>query len=87
MTTVILQLICPDRAGLVSEISGWIASNHGNIRHADHHTDGEASVFLSRLEWDLEGFKLPRELIEQEVYKLANRLEGKAHLHFSDHFS
>ena len=54
--SAILQLICPDRPGLVSELSGWVASNGGNIRHADHHTDAGAGVFLSRLEWDLEGF-------------------------------
>lgn len=58
--SAILQLICPDRPGLVSELSGWVASNGGNIRHADHHTDAGAGVFLSRLEWDLEGFGLPR---------------------------
>ena len=58
--TAILQLICPDRPGLVSELSGWVAANGGNIRHADHHTDGGAGLFLSRLEWDLEGFGLPR---------------------------
>jgi hypothetical protein len=34
--TAILQLICPDRPGLVSELSGWVAANGGNIRHADH---------------------------------------------------
>ena len=57
--TVILQVTCPDRAGLVSELSGWVAANGGNIRHADHHTDAEAGLFLSRIEWDLDGFGLP----------------------------
>jgi formyltetrahydrofolate deformylase len=33
--TAILQLICPDRPGLVSELSGWVAANGGNIVHAD----------------------------------------------------
>jgi formyltetrahydrofolate hydrolase len=31
----ILQLICPDRPGLESELSGWVAANGGNIVHAD----------------------------------------------------
>ncbi|MCP4972632.1 MAG: ACT domain-containing protein, partial [Prochlorococcus sp.] len=48
-TTVILQLICPDRPGLVSELAGWVAANGGNIHHADHHTDSEAGLFLSRI--------------------------------------
>ena len=61
--SVILQLICPDRPALVSELAGWVAANGGNIHHADHHTDAGAGLFLSRIEWGLEGFGLPREAI------------------------
>ena len=82
--TVILQLICPDRPGLVSELAGWVAANGGNIRHADHHTDAGAGLFLSRLEWDQEGFGLPRQAIAPAVHALAERLGGEAQLHFSD---
>ena len=84
LTTVILQLICPDRPGLVSKLSGWIAKNNGNIRHADHHTDEGAGLFLSRLEWDLLGFNLPRLSIQEDIKQLASELNGKAQLHFSD---
>ena len=84
MATAILQLICPDRPGLVSQLSGWIASNNGNIRHADHHTDEGAGMFLSRLEWDLEGFAMDRKSIQKAVLELANSLGGKSQLHFSD---
>jgi formyltetrahydrofolate deformylase len=83
-TTVILQLICPDRPGLVSELAGWVAANGGNIHHADHHTDSEAGLFLSRIEWGLAGFGLPREAISAAVQALAERLVGQAQLHFSD---
>ena len=82
--TVILQLICPDRPGLVSELAGWVAANGGNIRHADHHTDAGAGLFLSRLEWDQEGFGLPCQAIAPAVHALAERLGGEAQLHFSD---
>ena len=74
--TAILQLICPDRPGLVSELSGWVAANGGNILHADHHTDAGAGLFLSRIEWALEGFGLPREAIVPAVGALAGRLGG-----------
>jgi len=84
LTTVIFQLICPDRPGLVSLLSGWIATHNGNIRHADHHTDEGAGMFLSRLEWDLKGFNLTREAISEEISDLAISLGGKAQLHFSD---
>jgi formyltetrahydrofolate deformylase len=82
--TAILQVICPDRPGLVSELSGWVAMNGGNIRHADHHTDPNAGVFLSRIEWELEGFGLPREAMAPAVDALARRLGGEGQLHFSD---
>jgi len=82
--TAILQVICPDRPGLVSELSGWVAMNGGNIRHADHHTDAGAGVFLSRIEWGLEGFGLPREAMGSAVEALARRLGGEGQLHFSD---
>ncbi len=82
--TVILQFICPDRPGLVSDISSWIASKNGNIRHADHHTDADARLFLSRIEWDLDGFLLDKNQINSEVILLEQRLNGKAVLSFSD---
>jgi formyltetrahydrofolate deformylase len=82
--SAILQLICPDRPGLVSELSGWVAANGGNIRHADHHTDAGAGLFLSRIEWVLDGFGLPREAIVPATAALAARLGGEGQLHFSD---
>ena len=71
--TVILQFICPDKPGLVSDLSTWIASKNGNIRHADHHTDEDANLFL-----------LDKNEIYSEVILLERRLEGKAVLSFSD---
>ena len=84
--TVILQFICPDKPGLVSDLSTWIASKNGNIRHADHHTDADAKLFLSRIEWDLDGFLLDKNEINSEVILLEQRLNGKAVLSFSDDF-
>ena len=84
--TVILQFICPDKPGLVSELASWISSKNGNIRHADHHTDADAKLFLSRIEWDLDGFFLDKNEISSEVILLEQRLQGKAVLSFSDDF-
>ncbi|WP_320663586.1 formyltetrahydrofolate deformylase [Prochlorococcus sp. MIT 1223] len=83
-TSVILQFICPDRPGLVSELSGWVAKNNGNIFHADHHTDLGAGLFLSRIEWDLAGFSIERNRIRKEIGILSEKLNGKAQLNFSD---
>ena len=84
--TVILQFICPDKPGLVSDLASWIASKNGNIRHADHHTDADAKLFLSRIEWDLDGFLLDKNEIKSEVILLEQQLNGKAVLSFSDDF-
>ena len=84
--TVILQFICPDKPGLVSDLASWIASKNGNIRHADHHTDADAKLFLSRIEWDLDEFLLDKNEIKAEVILLEHRLNGKAALSFSDDF-
>ena len=86
LKTVILQFICPDKPGLVSDLASWIASKNGNIRHADHHTDADAKLFLSRIEWDLDGFLLDKNEINSEVILLEQRLNGKAVLSFSDDF-
>ena len=82
--TVILQMICPDRPGLVSELAGWVAANGGSIRHADHPTDAGAGLFLSRIEWQLQGFGIPRDVLPEAAQALGQRLGGEAQLHFSD---
>jgi len=82
--TAILQMICPDQPGLVRELSGWVAANGGNIVHADHHSDRGAGLFLSRIEWQLEGFGLPREAICPTARALAERLGGDYRVNFSD---
>ena len=82
--TAILQMICPDQPGLVRELSGWVAGNGGNIVHADHHSDQGAGLFLSRIEWQLPGFGLPREAIAPAAAALAERLGGEQMVTFSD---
>jgi len=82
--TAILQMICPDQPGLVRELSGWVAANGGNIVHADHHSDQGAGLFLSRIEWQLQGFGLPREAIPAAAASLAERLGGAFSVTFSD---
>ncbi|MEQ1855782.1 MAG: formyltetrahydrofolate deformylase [Longimicrobiales bacterium] len=60
----VLRLCCPDRAGIVAELSNFIYRNRGNIVHLDQHVDAEANVFFARIEWMLKDFLIPREGIE-----------------------
>jgi formyltetrahydrofolate deformylase len=82
--TATLLISCPDQKGLVAKIANFIYSNGGNIIHADQHTDLTAGLFLTRLEWQLEGFNLPRELIGPAFNAIAYPLQANWELRFSD---
>ncbi|MGF1601864.1 MAG: formyltetrahydrofolate deformylase [Thermosynechococcaceae cyanobacterium] len=84
MSTARLLISCPDQQGLVAKISNFIYANGGNIIHADHHTDFVVDRFLTRIEWQLESFKLPRELIGPAFQAIADPLDATWELHFSD---
>ncbi|WP_445632676.1 formyltetrahydrofolate deformylase [Nostoc sp. DSM 114161] len=82
--TATLLISCPDRRGLVAKFANFIYSNGGNIIHADQHTDFAAGLFLTRIEWQLDGFNLPREFIAPAFNAIAQPLGAKWELHFSD---
>lgn len=82
--TATLLLSCPDQQGLVAKIANFIYANGGNIIHADHHSDLTTGLFLSRIEWQLEGFNLPKEVIGTAFKAIAQPLNAQWQLHFSD---
>lgn len=82
--TAIVLVSCPDQRGLVAKIANFIYANGGNIIHADQHTDFAAGLFLTRIEWQLEGFNLPRELIAPAFASVTQPLQADWKLHFSD---
>jgi len=82
--TATLLISCPDQRGLVAKIANFIYANGGNIIHADQHTDAAAELFLTRIEWQLAGFNLPRELISPAFNAIAQPLKANWQLHFSD---
>ncbi len=82
--TATLLVSCPDRPGLVAKIANFIYANGGNIIHADQHTDFTTGLFLIRIEWQLEGFNLPREVIGTAFAAIAKPIEASWQLHFSD---
>jgi formyltetrahydrofolate deformylase len=82
--TATLLISCPDQRGLVAKFANFIYANGGNIIHADQHTDASAGLFLTRIEWQLTGFNLPREIIAPAFSAIAQPLEANWQLHFSD---
>jgi len=82
--SAILLVSCPDQKGLVAKLASFIYANGGNILHADQHRDPEAGLFLSRIEWELEEFNLPRDIIGPAFNAIAQPLGADWQLHFSD---
>src|SRR5262249_28464700 len=78
----VLLLSCPDRKGLVAAVSQFIYLNDGAIVAADQHTDFERKIFLQRVEWDLDGFRIPHEAIAEAFRPIAERFEMSWDLRF-----
>lgn len=47
-TTILIN--CPDQAGIISSVTGFIHAKGGNIIYIDQHVDKQADVFFMRLE-------------------------------------
>ena len=84
LPTATLLIVCPDRRGLVATFANFIYKHNGNIIHANQHTDFAAGLFLTRIEWQLEGFDLSRSEIASAFRAIAQPLQAKWELHFSD---
>jgi formyltetrahydrofolate deformylase len=56
---------CPDRRGLVVHVTEFIDNNNGNIISLDEHVDREHKIFFMRIEWELDGFLIPKDKIAE----------------------
>lgn len=82
--TAIILLHCPDRPGIISDVTNFITVNQGNIIYLDQYVDRVENVFFMRIEWQLEKFAIPEEKIEDYF----NTLYGqKYQMHFRLYFS
>ena len=83
--TAILLLHCPDKQGIITEVTKFITDNQGNIVYLDQYVDHHNGVFFMRIEWELEGFLIPREKVDEYINVLyAQRYDMKYYLYFSD---
>ena len=75
----------PDSSGIVSRVTEFIFSNSGNILALEQHVSKEDNQFFMRLEWDLNGFTIPREKIGDYFNTLIAKPMGMTfNLYFSD---
>ena len=85
MKTAKLLLHCPDKPGILGEVTDFIPVNTGNIIYLDQYVDLVENIFFMRIEWELESFLVPQEKIEDYFETLYAQKYGMSfRLYFSD---
>lgn len=85
MKTAKLLLHCPDKPGILAEVTDFITINKGNIIYLDQYVDHVENIFFMRIEWELKDFLIPQEKIEDYFATLyAQKYEMNFRLYFSD---
>ena len=85
MTTAKLLLHCPDKPGILAEVTDFITVNKGNIIYQDQYVDHVENIFFMRIEWELKDFLVPQEKIEDYFRTLyGQKYEMDFRLYFSD---
>lgn len=83
--TAILLLHCPDSQGIITEVTRFITDNNGNIVYLDQYVDRQDGMFFMRIEWELDGFIIPREKLKDYIQTLyAVRYDMTFNLYFND---
>ena len=82
--SIILRTVCPDKPGLVYQLTSWISNYGGNIKHSDHHTDQDAELFLSRIEWSMNSFPINKLEIFEGFQQIANNINANFTINYSD---
>ena len=85
MKTAKLLLHCPDKPGILAEVTDFITVNKGNIIYLGQYVDHVENIFFMRIEWQLKDFLVPQEKIEDYFATLyAQKYEMNFRLYFSD---
>jgi formyltetrahydrofolate deformylase len=74
--TATLLLSCPDQRGLVSYISQFIFERGGNILDLDEHVDQEDRMFFLRVTWDMNGFSVHPDKLEEVFQSLTKKYDA-----------
>ncbi|MGY8915535.1 MAG: formyltetrahydrofolate deformylase [Flavobacteriales bacterium] len=80
-TTILIN--CPDQAGIISSVTGFIHAKGGNIIYIDQHVDKQADVFFMRLESEFDDSSISFENFKAQFEKNITapfNMECKMHL-------
>lgn len=84
--TAVLRMHCPDCPGIIAVLTDFITSNRGNIIYLDQYVDRVEGIFYMRIEWELEGFLIPKEKLKDYFDTLyATRYQLTYRLSFTSH--
>jgi formyltetrahydrofolate deformylase len=71
--SIIMTIYCPDQRGIVAAVTSYLFDNNGNILYLDQHVDVNEKVFFMRIEWDLDGFRIPVNQISTDFHSIAQK--------------
>ncbi len=77
MNKAILRIECPDKQGIVHEITEFLVNNNGNILELEQFVDQRTARFFMRVVWDMTGFGIPLEKFDIAFAETANGLSAK----------
>ena len=84
--TAQLLLHCPDKPGILAEVTNFITINKGNIIYLDQYVDRLDNIFFMRIEWELDCFLVPQKKIHDYFATLyAQKYAMEFRLYFSDY--
>ena len=79
-----MLLSCPDRRGIVAEVSHFIFSYGGNIVQADQHNDPETNTFFMRVDFDIAEFEIPHEDISDAFKPIGTKFSMNYAVHYTN---
>lgn len=83
--TAIILVYCPDRKGIIARITEFLNKNSGNIVYLEQHVDRQNKIFFMRIEWELDGFLIPKnEIAEYFGSFIVIKYDMTWRLYFSD---
>jgi formyltetrahydrofolate deformylase len=74
---ILLRLSCPDRVGLLAEVTGFCAGRSLNLLEAHQFTDNEAGWFFTRLRLEPVGGHAGMESLRKDLASFASKLDAE----------
>ncbi len=82
--SAVLLWSCPDRKGLVAKISQFLFERGGNVIDLDEHVDRSDNTFFLRVAWDMRGFSVPPDKLNDAVAPLAKEYGARWTIRLND---